>query len=106
MTGYSVFVSPHARLDVIDAVEWYEEQQVGLGSDFAEAYSQIQDRIQSNPHQFPRFGRQYYRALFSRFPYAVYFQIVHEEQLIDILAVKHQHRSPRHILWSLRRNRG
>ena len=34
--SYSLFVHPLARLDILDAVNWYEEQRRGLGLEMSD----------------------------------------------------------------------
>lgn len=67
-------VSVDARIDILEAAQWYEHQQPGLGAEFVHEIDAIFDRIDKAPLQFPVVYRELRRALVRRFPYAVYFE--------------------------------
>ena len=73
---------PAAALDIEKAATWYEGQYAGLGSRFIAELERIEARIVENPYQFPVAFRNTRRALLSRFPYAVYFQIRRDVALV------------------------
>jgi plasmid stabilization system protein ParE len=81
-----------AQEDLRQAIQWYEEGRSGLGSEFLAEADHIFDRIKDGPLQFPKIDSGVRRALFRRFPYAVYFII--ESDRIEILAVLHLRRDP------------
>ncbi len=83
---------PAAFLDLEKAAGWYESQRIGLGSEFLDEADCLKLRISENPHQFPVVYRDARRALFDRFPYAVYFRIVRDRALI--ISVADQRRNP------------
>ncbi len=89
-------VRPSAELDIQDAADWYEDEEIGLGGQFLDELRDIVHRIRELPSQFPDVGRGIRRALLKRFPYAIYFLLRGEgdEQAVFILAVLHQRRSP------------
>lgn len=86
-------IRAEAELDTVDAVEWYEQRQGGLGADLLLELDALVERILQSPLQFPRIKNNVRRALLHRFPYSVYFQV--GEEMIDLIAVLHQHRNPR-----------
>ncbi|MFS8069451.1 MAG: type II toxin-antitoxin system RelE/ParE family toxin [Byssovorax sp.] len=89
-------VRPSAELDIRDATDWYEDEEVGLGAQFVDELRHVIRRISELPSQFPDVGRGARRALLKRFPYAIYFLLRDEgdERAVVILAVLHQRRSP------------
>ena len=93
---------PSAELDIQDAAEWYEDEEVGLGGQFIDELRQVVHRIDALPSQFPEVGRGIRRALLKRFPCSIYFLIRGEgdERTAVILAVLHQRRSP--SVWKTR----
>ena len=77
---------PAASRDVIDAVDWYETQLVGLGTRFFEDFDQVLSRIEVSRRQFPNVYRDAHRALLRRFPYGVFFKIYEARTLVVAVA--------------------
>ena len=87
-----VVFRPQAEDEILEARQWYESRQTGLGRAFGQAADEIVSRIAANPLAFPRVGNEIRRAVLSRFPYAIYFRDV--ENTIVVLAV-HGQRDPK-----------
>ena len=83
---------PAAALDIEKAATWYEGQYAGLGSQFIAELERIEARIEESPYQFPVAYRNTRRALLSRVPYALYFQVRGDVALV--VAVIDQRRNP------------
>jgi plasmid stabilization system protein ParE len=87
--------------ELVLAQEWYDDQQMGLGDEFAQCVQAtvhfIRDQPEALQQVMPRQGVR--RALVKRFPYAVYFII--EPRRVVVLAVLHVARSP--DVWRNRR---
>jgi plasmid stabilization system protein ParE len=83
---------PRAEAELFDAALWYENERAGLGVAFEQDFDAIGSRIRAAPRQFPEIEPQIRRALFHRFPYAVFF-VVEAEELV-VIAVLHQRRDP------------
>lgn len=88
-----VVVRRAARADVSSIKAWYEIERRGLGREFAEELDQLVERIRKMPLQFPEVHRGFRRAMFDRFPYAVYFRSAADSP-VAISAVLHQRRNP------------
>lgn len=69
---------PAAAADVEDAYFWYERQRPGLGDAFMSAVNDAVEAISENPLQYPIIHRQTRRLLLKRFPYGLYFRLLHE----------------------------
>lgn len=87
-----LLLRPEARLDIEEAVIWYDDQRLGLGDRLTAELSALLDRIRKTPLQFPIVGEGVRRGLLHKFPYAVYF--LREENTVTVLAVLHQRRDP------------
>ncbi|HEX7480164.1 MAG TPA: type II toxin-antitoxin system RelE/ParE family toxin [Polyangiales bacterium] len=85
-------IRPEAELDIIEAAVWYENERANLGFEFEAELGSIYQRIVEQPRQFPVQGLEVRRALFTRFPYGVFFKEREEE--IVIIGVFHHHRAP------------
>jgi len=90
--SFSFLVRPLAELDLLEAFEWYEAQQTGLGADFISAIDSVFARIASNPHLYPEVHHTVRRAVVRKFPYLVYFIVAGEA--VSVLGCFHSKRRP------------
>ena len=89
---------PAARLEVIEAQDWYEAEVRGLGARFrAEVDYQI-SRIAANPLHFPEMLADVRRARVRRFPYGLFFRPL--QDAIYVVACFHSSRDP--MIWQSR----
>lgn len=93
-----MFVLPLARLDILDAVDWHEDQRPGLGLEMSEQVEAAIHRAAQNPWRFAVVEGTTRRALCRRFPYAVFFEV--DGARLVVLAVTHVRRDP--IAWKSR----
>ena len=96
---YAVVFRPQAVEEAHAARRWYEEHQLGLGAQFADAIDEAVQRIASNPMAFPLVYGEIRRAVVRRFPFGIYFRMRGRD--LVILAVMHGRRHPRR--WQSRR---
>lgn len=78
-----IIIRPEAERDIFSAYDWYDEQQLGLGAEFAQELSDSMDLIIDFPKMYTELYRGIRRALLKRFPYGVYY-IVHDETNIVV----------------------
>lgn len=90
-----VIFRPLARLELDEAVRWYEGRKPGLGLELKEAVDQVLTRVVETPDRFRPVRGVVRRALLRRFPYAIHF--VPEPRAIIVLAVFHTKRDPRRL---------
>ena len=90
---------PAAADEFISAVEWYEQQRPGLGSEFAAACRSALALIRDQPQAFRHVQGEVRRVLLRRFPYAIFYRAREAELLV--IAVMHERRDPRR--WQERR---
>jgi len=89
---------PDAETEFVDAINYFEEVETGLGLDFAvEVYSAI-ERIAAFPKVWPILEEDIRRCLVRRFPYGILYS--EEKESIFIMAVMHLHRNPKY--WKYR----
>ncbi len=94
--------APEARAEFLNAIDYYESCEPGLGHDFAiEVHAAIQ-RIVDFPAAWPELEGDVRRCLTHRFPYGILYSI--EPKEIFILAVMHLHQEPGY--WKRRQQRG
>lgn len=81
-----------ADLDYLQAVQWYEERQPGLGQEFDIELRALFARIQQNPNLFQKETALVRKAQMPRFKYRIYFRVEGDE--IGVLAIWHPSRNP------------
>lgn len=81
-----------ADLDYLQALEWYEAQQPGLGSEFDAELHALFERIAQNPELFQKETGTVRKAQMPRFKYRVYFTVEGAE--IGVVAIWHPSRNP------------
>lgn len=82
-----------ARIEMDEAIAWYEYQREGLGLEFTTEIDTYLRRIANNPEQFPKIRSEIRRVVLHRFPYTIHF--LDEANRIVVLAVFHAKRNPR-----------
>ena len=81
-----------ADLDYLQALEWYEQRQPGLGQKFDAELLALFERIRQNPELFQKETAVVRKALMPRFKYRIYFTIEGDE--IGVVAIYHPSRNP------------
>lgn len=86
---------PEARAEFLAAIDFYEDREPGLGSDFAIEVHSIIENVLSFPNAWPILEDDIRRCQIRRFPYGIIY--AQDEDVIFILAVMHLHRDP--VYW-------
>ena len=86
---------PRARNELIEAWEWYEDKQTGLGDKFKKAIFETINHIVSNPAHYPLKRRPYREALVDVFPYVIIYRVISKDKIIVIQSVFHASRNPK-----------
>ena len=81
-----------ANNELVDACDWYEQQQDGLGARFKSAVRDAARQIARTPLLFPVELEDVRRYVMNRFPYTLRYVLRGED--VWVLAVSHQHRRP------------
>ncbi len=88
-----VLFLPAARLDVIEARDWYAARGAGLGEAFVAEIDRQAGRIAAVPLSAPVILADARRILMRRFPYALFYRMVDGDAFI--LACFHASRDPK-----------
>ncbi len=92
-----------ARDEVLQAASWYEGEKSGLGLELIQELSETLRSIEQRPDRFPmletRGSPRQRRAILSRFPYMVIYDIDGDE--VFVTAFAHTARRPNY--WRHRR---
>ncbi len=81
-----------ANDELVDACDWYEQQQTGLGLRFKDAVRDAAQRIARTPLLFPVDLEDVRRYVMNRFPYTLRYVLRVDE--VWVVAVSHHHRRP------------
>ena len=96
---FTVVFTQAARVELIDAQEWYEGEAPGLGRRFRAEIDTTIERMTAHPLQFPAVFKNVRRALLQRrFPYMLFFTI--EGDTLLVMACFHASRDP--LQWQQR----
>ena len=98
--NYKISIQPEAEYDLEEAYKWYEENSLGLGSEFIRVFDASLSVIQRNPVAYPVVYKKIRRKLMRRFPYGIFYLL--ESETIYILACFHVKRDPKQ--WQKRLN--
>ncbi|MEM7674010.1 MAG: type II toxin-antitoxin system RelE/ParE family toxin, partial [Verrucomicrobiota bacterium] len=81
-----------AQVDLLGAVEYYEDQVEGLGLDFEQEIRSALRIIQQSPEMWPKRHQdvRWYRV--ERFPYVIHYKLMND--CIKVIAVAHTSRRP------------
>lgn len=91
MTGLLV-ISTRTEADLAEAVTWYNQIQLGLGSDLILCFEEALNRVLEHPEAFPATLPGVRRALVRRFPYGVFFRV--RSNRIEVEAFFHLRGNP------------
>ncbi len=92
----NVMLYPKAQNELLQAIEFYEQQLNGLGGLFSREVSESIDLIRLYPEGYPLITKQTRKCSLRKFPYLVLYGII--DNVIIISAIAHQHRHPHSYL--------
>ncbi len=87
-----VVFTPAARVELLDAQDWYESQRAGLGTRFREEVEPTIICMTENPQQFQVVIDDVHRARLRTFPYSLFFRS--ETAILLVIACFHAKRDP------------
>jgi len=92
-----VRVLDEATLEAVEAADWYDRQQLGLGDRFLDEVDQALLRIGEGPRRFPRWApytgqHEIRRCLLRQFPYVAIIWCRPAE--LVVIAIGHGRRRP------------
>lgn len=93
-----IWIGEEADAELTEAARWYEEQRIGLGTEFVAEVDSAISRIEANPRTgapVPGVEAGDIRRIFvRRFPYQVVY--IELADRVQVLAVAHDRRKPRY----------
>lgn len=83
---------PDARLDAMEAYDWYAERNLEVADAFQEQLQDAGRAIQDSPETWASYLLGTRRYLMKQFPFVVVYRVVNDR--IEIIAVAHGRRKP------------
>lgn len=99
--SYTIKLLPDARADIKDIIDYYEEQQDGLGARFFKQLVPAIRQVRQNPAIFQIRHKKVRQAPVKKFPIWIHYLIEEQEKRVVIIAATHSSRDPQ--VW---KNRG
>lgn len=96
---YSIIIDPRAIADIQQAIDYYDDNQPGLGTKFEAALNKRITALENNPHFEVRYDNVHCLPL-KKFPFMVHFTIDQERNTVTIRAVFHSSLDPKN--WNKR----
>jgi len=91
--AFTLFIDMRAISGIQEAIDYYDEQQTGLGKRFEAELNSLLVFLEDNP--FFRIRYDHVRCLpMKKFPYMVHFTIDERKQLVVVRAVFHTSVNP------------
>ncbi len=93
MKKFQVVILEKAFQEIENARDFYENNQINLGSSFTNEVFSILETLESNPLLFPVKFKNMREAVINKFPFVVIFEILPNNEII-VLSVFHFRRNP------------
>jgi len=94
----SIKLLKRAELELIEACQWYEDQQKGLSINLRKEIKNSLNSISSDPLIFPkRFDTELRFALLYKFPYVIVYWYDEKLSTVFVTSVFHTKRNPERL---------
>ncbi len=98
--NFTIRIEPEAGEDIQEGIDWYNEQQTGLGKEFHIAVKARFKKLQTNPFYQVRYENVRCLPL-KKYPYMIHFTIHEERKMVVVHAVLNTSRDPKS--WKVRK---
>ena len=92
--NFNTLYSSDFWVDLQQGIDWYNNQQTGLGIRFYEAAKKRLANIKVNPHSIAVRYENVRCAKLKKFPYMIHFRILPDDKIIEIIAIYSTHQNP------------
>lgn len=98
--AFKIKIEPEAHQDIQEGIDWYNEQQPGLGRKFHAEVKASFKKLKTNPFFQVRYDDVHCLPL-KKFPYMVHYTVDDKSILVTVRAVFHTARDPKN--WKSRK---
>lgn len=92
--AYKISIDPDARIDIIEAIDWYNDKQQGLGFRFYKQTKTALNNIQKNPLGYAIRYKTIHTAIINKSPYLIHYVVDQDLRIIKVLAIICMYRNP------------
>ena len=93
MRKFQVVILEKAFQEIENARDYYENNQINLGTSFTKEVFSILEILETNPLLFPIKFNNIREAVINKFPFVVIFEVLPNNEII-VLSVFHFRRNP------------
>jgi plasmid stabilization system protein ParE len=93
MKKFQIVILEKAFQEIENARDYYENNQLNLGTSFTNEVFSILEILESNPLLFPVKFENIREAVIKKFPFVVIFEVLPNDEII-VLSVFHFRRNP------------
>lgn len=86
--NFIILIDPRASQDVQEAINYYDNQQIGLGKKFESELNKYIIALEKNPFYHIRYNNVRCLPL-KKFPFMLHFSVEEEKKMVTIHAVFH-----------------
>ena len=83
-----------AQFELDETIEYYNNEESGLGDDFLQEVLNALDRIVRFPEAWHPLSKNTRRCQTRRFPYGVIYTVI--DELVLVISISNLHRNPTH----------
>lgn len=91
--AFTTVLDPRAIQDIQQAIDYYEEQQPGLGEQFENTLNEYLRKLEQNPFFQIRYDNVHCLPL-KKYPYMIHYTVDEEEERVIVRAVFNTSRDP------------
>ncbi|MBK9016831.1 MAG: hypothetical protein IPM82_23745 [Saprospiraceae bacterium] len=91
--AYNIVLKKQAHQSLWEAMDWYEGQSKGLGSELSQEFYDTLKKLNENPQRFMVVFAPFRRVLLKRFPYKIVFAVDEPHQRVVVAALWHVKRN-------------
>ncbi len=84
---YELIISTKASEEYEEIYSFYKDKSVKLGVRFSEELLEFIEKIESNPNLFQAEDSVYRRAHLKTFPYTVFYKVLDDRNLIEVVSI-------------------
>jgi len=92
--SYTLVFSKESDQDIEEVIDWYNEQQDGLGNHFYTLLKDKLEKLKENPHLWSVRYDEVHCAIVNVFPYLIHYIIEESMQKVVVLGVLHTSKNP------------
>jgi hypothetical protein len=91
--SFKIKIETDAKLDIQQAINWYNKQQKGLGKKFYSVLLKQIEGLKKNPHYEIRYDNVMCLPV-KKFPFMIHFTVEKSEKIVSVRSVFHTSLNP------------